>query len=127
MSIFKEASKTRLRFKTSSGMLSVEQLWDLNLTSLATIVKNLKKQLKKDNDDELSFLDEKSSPVDKTLELSFEVVKAIYIDKKSEKDAAQTEAAKKEHNQKIMALIVEKQEEGMKGKSIEELQSMLQD
>lgn len=127
MEVFKTASKEKLRFETSKGNLSVEQLWDLNLTTLANIVRNFKKQLKKDNDDELSFLDEKATPTDKTLELKFEVVKAIYIDKKEDRDAAQTEAAKKEHNQKIMALIAEKQEEGLKGKSIEDLTAMLQD
>lgn len=127
MNNFKTATREKLRFQTSKGPLSVEQLWDLKLTPLATIVKNLKKELKKDNDDELSFLDETSSPVDKTLELKFNVVKEIYIAKKEERDSIKTAAAKKEHNEKIMALIAEKQAEGMKGKTIEELTSMLRD
>lgn len=126
MDIFKQASKERLRFETTKGSLSVEQLWDLNLTPLASIVKNLKKQLKKDNDDELSFLDEKATPVDKTLELSFEVVKAIYLDKKEERNAEQNEAAKRVHNAKIDALIAQKKDESLSNKTVEELEALRQ-
>jgi hypothetical protein len=127
MSNFKQATRERLRFDTSKGLLSTEQLWDLNLTSLATVVRSLKKQLKKDNDDELSFLDEGSAPVDKTNELKFNVVKEVYIAKKEEMEAIRNEATKRENNQKILQLIAEKQEGDLRGKSIEELTAMLQD
>jgi hypothetical protein len=127
MSNFKQATRERLRFETSKGLLSTEQLWDLNLTSLATIVRSLKKQLKKDNDDELSFLDDTSNPVDKTLELKFNVVKEVYIAKKEEMESIRNEASKKEHNQKILELIAEKQEGDLRGKSIEELTAMLKE
>lgn len=125
MDNFKKASKVRLRFNTSKGLLSVEQLWDLKLTPLASIVRSLKKQLKKDNDDELAFLDEKATPVDETLKLSFDVAKEVYIAKKAERDAVATEAEKKAHNQKILGLIADKQEEGMKGKTVDELTALL--
>lgn len=127
MSIFKKASKERLRFETRQGSLSTEQLWDLKLTPLATIVRNLKKQLTKSNDDELSFLDEAATPVDSTLQLKFDIVKAVYLDKKEERDAEKNEAAKKEHNQKILALIAQKQDENLGSKSVEELTAMLQE
>lgn len=127
MSNFKQATKERLRFETSKGLLSTEQLWDLNLTTLATIVRSLKKQLKKDNDDELSFLDDTSTPVDKTLELKFNVVKEVYISKKEEMESIRDESIKKEHNQKILELIAEKQEGDLRGKSIEELTALLKD
>ena|SRR5690606_19610854 len=127
MSNFKQATRERLRFETSKGLLSTEQLWDLNLTSLATVVRSLKKQLKKDNDDELSFLDEGSTPVDKTIELKFNVVKEVYIAKKEEMDTIRNEATKRENNQKILQLIAEKQEGDLRGKSIEELTAMLQE
>lgn len=127
MSNFKQATRERLRFETSKGLLSTEQLWDLNLTSLATIVRSLKKQLKRDNDDELSFLDDTSNPVDKTLELKFNVAKEVYIAKKEEMESIRNEASKKEHNQKILELIAEKQEGDLRGKSIEELTAMLKE
>ena len=127
MSIFKQAAKEKLRFSTRQGMLSAEQLYELKLTPLANIVRSLKKELKKDNDDDLSFLDEGSTPVDATLQLKFEIAKAIYLDKKEERDAAKNAAEKKAHNEKIMELIAKKQDEDLGSKSVDELKAMLQD
>lgn len=125
MNNFLEATRTRLRVQTQSGALSVEQLWDLTPTKLATIVRNLKKQLKKDDDDELSFLDE-TKVMDKETQLAFDVVKEIYLVKKEEADKIKTEAERKANNEKIMALIHQKQEQALGEKSIEELKAMLQ-
>lgn len=126
MSDFKQATKEKLRFDTSKGLLSTEQLWDLSLNSIAIIVRSLKKQLKKDNDDDLSFLDEGSTPVDRTLELKFNVVKEVYLSKKEDSDTIRDEASKKLHNQKILELIFEKKEGDLRTKSVEELEAMLQ-
>lgn len=124
MSIFQEASKVKLRFNTKKGMLSVEQLWDLSLTALTTIIRNLKKELKKNSDDDLSFLDE-TVTVDKTVTLRFEVAKAIYLTKKAEKDAAIDAIEKKQHNQRVMELIQRKKEEKLSEMSIEELEKLI--
>lgn len=126
MSIFGQATREKLRFNTNKGLLSVEQLWDLKLTPLATIVRNLKKQLNKDNDDELSFLDDTATPVDTTMQLRFDIAKAIYLVKKEEKDLEKNAAAKKAHNEKILSLIAKKQDEDLEEKSVEELKEMLQ-
>ena len=126
MSDFKQATKEKLRFDNSKGLLSTEQLWDLSLNSIAIIVRSLKKQLKKDNDDDLSFLDEGSTPVDRTLELKFNVVKEVYLSKKEDSDTIRDEASKKLHNQKILELIFEKKEGDLRTKSVEELEAMLQ-
>ena len=119
--MYKEASKLKLRFQTTKGSLSVEQLWEVSMTAIATIVRNLKKELKKDNDDDLSFLDEGPSTVDKVAQLRFDVAKDVYLTKRAEKDAADVAAETKAHNQKILELIKEKQEDQLKGKSIAEI------
>jgi len=119
-----EASRMKLRVNTKQGQLSVEQLWDLNLSTLSTIIKNTKKILKEENDDDLSFLDE-TKKVDLETQLTFDIVKEIYLTKKREIDAEKNAASIKEHNEKIMQLIYEKQQGELKDKSIEELQSML--
>ncbi len=46
MNIFENASKTKVRFETSKGEVSVEELWDLSLTSLDSIAKVISKELK---------------------------------------------------------------------------------
>jgi len=125
MSNFKKASKEKLRFVTSKGIISVEQLWDLSMTKLSTIIRNLKKEMNKDNDDELSFLDDTSTPVDKTIELRYNVAKEVYMELKAERDAIKTERAVKEHNEKIMELIAKKQDEDLGSKSVDELKAML--
>jgi hypothetical protein len=124
MSIFKEASRTKLRVNTSVGQLSVEQLWDLSLNKLSAIIKNVNKELKKDDDNELTFLDE-TKTVDRVQQLTFDVLKEIYTTKKAEQDAAKEAASRKEFNEKINALIAKKQESKLESLSEEDLQALL--
>jgi phage FluMu protein gp41 len=119
-----DASRLKLRVHTSQGPLSVEQLWDLSLSKLSAIIKNVKKTLKDENDDELSFLDE-TKKVDFEAQLTFDIVKEIYLTKKKEIDAEKNAASIKEHNQKIMQLIHEKEEGALKDKSIDELKLLI--
>lgn len=125
MNNFLEATRTKLRVSTSNGNLSVEQLWDLSLPKLSTIIKNVKKNLQgHENDDDLAFLDE-TKVVDKETQLTFDILKEIYITKRNEAKAAKERADNKAHNEKIMALIHQKQEAKLGEMSIEELQAML--
>lgn len=124
MNIYKEGSRTQLRVSTSQGLLSVEQLWDLNLNKLSTIIKSVKKLIKTDNDDDLSFLDE-TKTIDRKMELTFEVLKDIYTTKKSELDAERKSVSDKEHNEAILKLIKSKQDQELSNKSVDELMSML--
>lgn len=124
MEMYKEASKIGLRFQTAQGSLTVEQLWSLSLAKLSLAVKALKKQMKGDDDDELSFLDE-TKVVDREKQLQFEILKDIYITKKQEADAEKNAVAMKEHNQYIHSLIKTKQDQELANKSIDELKAML--
>lgn len=123
--MYKEASKLSLRFTTPKGVLSVEQLWSLNQTDLSNTIKAVKKVLKTTDDDELSFL-ESNKVVDKENQLRFDILKDVYLTKKAEAEAIRNAADIKEHNQKILTLIAQKQDEELGGKSIDELKSMLQ-
>ena len=124
MDNFKQASRLKLRFLTSVGPLSAEQLWDLSQTQLANAIKAIKKVLKKDDDDELAFL-ESTKTVDVENQLRFDILKDIYLTKKTEAEELRNAADVKAYNQKILALIAEKQEGELKGKSIAELEAML--
>lgn len=127
MDNFKQASRIGLRVLTSKGTLSVEQLWHLTQTELSTSIKNVKKQLKSSEDaDDLAFLDV-DTKVDPTLQLTFDILKDIYLTKKEEAAARTSEREKKENNQKIMALIQEKRENNLKNLSEAELLKLLQD
>lgn len=124
MDIFKRASREKLRFETSKGVLSAEQLWDLPQSGLASAIKNVKKILQKDNDDDLNFLDD-AKVVDKVNQLRFEILKDVYLTKKTEAEEARNKVAIKEHNEEILALIAEKEKSEMKEKGIDDLKKML--
>lgn len=123
--MYKKAAFIGLRVNTSRGLLSVEQLTSLGLSSLSTIIKNIKKSLSKDNDDDLSFLDE-SKIINSEDQLAFDILKDIYITKKREQEELRTEAQRKENNQKIMSIIHSKKEAQLSEMSIDELEKMLQ-
>lgn len=124
MDNFKKASYLKLRFSTTVGMLSVEQLWDLSQTQLSNAIKAVKKVLKKNDDDELSFLED-TKVVDTENQLRFDILKDVYLTKQEEATKIKNAADIKAHNQKILALIAEKQDGELKGKTIAELEGML--
>ena len=124
--LYKNASKLKLRFQTTVGTLSVEQLWDLNLSQLTSAIKSVKKILKKNDDDELSFLDEKNT-VDTENELRFAILKDIFLEKKSELEKVKTEAERKRQREKLLSLIEEKKEETLRSLDVDELEKKLAD
>ena len=130
MEIFKKASKKKLRFNTNRGVLSVEQLWDLPKDEIRQLVIKSREAVKKSsgevNDSELSFLDApvKSKATDD--ELRFEILKDIYITKRSAEEKAQKKAEAMANNKKILELIARKQDEALEKKSIKDLEKMLE-
>ncbi len=125
MEQYKLASQTRLRFNTDKGLLSVEQLWNLNQSQLSNLIKSVKKVLKRDDDDELSFLTD-TKVVDIENQLRFDIAKDVYLTKKKLAEDLREKADKKAFEQKILGLIAEKQEGSLREKSIEELQKMIE-
>ena len=79
--LFEKASKMKLRFSTTKGVLSTEDLWDLSLESLDKIAKNLYKQIKES--EEISFISEKSSE-DTLASMKLEIVKFVITFKMDE-------------------------------------------
>lgn len=121
--MFDQATRLKLRFESNKGLLSVEQLWDLPLTTLNELAKNLNRQIKEVGDDE-DFISEKSS-VDSQVQLRFDIAKHIIGVKLKERNETQTAQDRKAHNQTILALIEQKQQQELAGKSVEELQALL--
>lgn len=122
--MYKQAAKLRLRFSTTRGLLSVEQLFELSMTDIANAIKSVKKILKTTDDDELAFL-ESTKTVDVENQLRFNILKDVYLTKKEENETARVTLENKEFNQKILSIIADKEEDSLKGKSIEELKAMI--
>lgn len=120
--VFKVASRANLKVSTSKGVLTVTQLWGLSLTELDTLAIKLESEYKVSG--AKSFL-RKVAKEDEVAKLKFDIVYSILETKYKESEAASEAAGIKAHNQKIMALISEKQDEDLKGKSVEDLTLML--
>lgn len=120
--LFEKASRIKLRFKSSVGLVSVEDLWDLNLTSLDSIAKDLNKQIKAEAEESFITVKSKSNAA---LELGFEIVKHVIKVKLEEAEVKKLAAEKKARKAQIMELISQKQNEALSAKSLEELQAEL--
>lgn len=119
--LFIKATREKMRFPYK-GQATVEDLWDLSMTELDKIYKELSTLKKAAQED--SLLDTKSEE-DEELAAQIEIVKYIFTVKQEEKKAAETAKERKEQKQKIMAILASKQDEALHGKSIEELEKML--
>lgn len=127
--MFEKAARLKLRFDTSRGALSVEDLFDLPLqttrangVSLDQIAIALDKKLRETTT--VSFVDDTTTANAET-QLQFDLVKHVIGIKKAENAAAkakQDAAARKQH---LMELINKKKDEALGAKSIEELQAEL--
>jgi len=120
--MFKEASRLKLRYESSMGLLSTEQLWDLSIDQLDKLAIKLEEEWKKSG--KKSFV-EKRTKKDKIAKLKFNITLDILQTKVDERERLAEAAEIKAHNQKISSLIAEKQDEELKGKSLKELEKML--
>jgi len=121
--MFEQAIKMKLRFESSKGLLSCEQLWDLPLTdnqvSLDSMAIELNKQVK-----EKSFVHKKSHK-DEVNELRFDIVKFIINAKLKEIDDNTKAIETKAKKEQILGIIADKQEDKLKDKSISKLKAMI--
>lgn len=127
--LFAIATKNKYRFKTAAGLISVEDLWDLPLsstnpraTSLDVVARIIHKEL---NETETSFVGE-STASNTELQNKFNIVKFIIDKKKADKEAAAKRRETIEKNQRIAELIARKQDQQLENLSIEELEKLLE-
>ncbi len=118
--MFEQATRLKLRF-THKGLCSVEDLWDLSLSSLDGIFKSLNKQAKTLSEDSLLVV---KSSENKILTLKINIIKYIVEVRMKEELDKTSEAKKFEKKQAILGLIKEKQYEGLRNKSIDDLQNI---
>jgi hypothetical protein len=129
MSIFEQAVKAKLRFATSVGSLSVEDLWDLpitssNKTNLKDIAVSLQKQISATPTAALDFFDT-ATTVDPMVQLRFDIVKHIVLEKQAENKLKSEAKVKETQRVEIEGLIKLKKLEQLSDKTLEELEAML--
>jgi len=125
--MFEKASKLKLRFDTNRGKVSVEDLWDLPLTSTRiTSLDTLYKQLRKAADDleEVSLVTT-STKVTTVTNLKLDIVKHITLAKMEQVEKNKKSVETKAKNQKILRVISDLEDKELEGTSIEDLRKML--
>lgn len=129
MSMFEQASSLKIRFDTTRGQVSVEDLWDLPLTSgtgkpnLDDIAKGIHRELRNSAETE-SFVTPASSAGNDELQLKFDLVKHVIGVRIAERDKAAEAAKRRENKQRILEIVAMKEDESLRGKSLEELKAM---
>lgn len=127
MSIFEQATKLKLRFATNKGNISVEDLWDLPLTStrhmsLDALARALNREVKETQEESFVI---KAAATNSIAVLKFDIVKHVIGVRLAENEVKLKAAETKQRNARILALIGEKQDDALKGKTIEELEALL--
>lgn len=102
--LFEYASRNKLRFNMSKGVLSTEDLWDLSLESLNTLAKSLNKQLKEQSDEDF-ISNSRRTKSEMEVEYKFELVKHVIKVKLEEKKKRDEAAAKRSYISKLKSKL----------------------
>jgi hypothetical protein len=127
--IYKYAAQNKLRFPSKKGELTVEQLFELPLTSqsgfdLNTIAKGINAQLKGVSEE--SFVEDTSTdPRKKALTVSLDIVKDVIATKQAENRAAVVRQEKAAQRKKLLDAIAAKKDANMSQASLDELERQL--
>ena len=128
--MFEKASRIKLRFVTTKGGVTVEDLWDLPLISrkgnfsLDDLAKRLNKEVKENGEE--SFVVRRNT-ANTLLDLKFEIVKHIIKVRLDELEQKENAAAQRVKKQRILEIIAGKEDEELAGKSVDDLRKMVED
>lgn len=121
---FVRATRLKLRFETSRGQLSTEDLWDLSLESLDRIAVATDEKLSKLG--RQSFIKEtRETNEQKEAKLQLEILKAVIETKLEEKEASKVKAAKESQKAFLEELLLKKQQAKMEGLSEDEINAQI--
>ena len=119
--MFEIAIRSKFRFPFK-GVVSVEDLFDLNVRDLDSIFKNLNSQLKQVNEESLLQV---KTPQDQELDTKIKIVKYIFQVKQEEAEKQLQAKSLKEQKQKLMEIYASKKDEDLLKKSPEEIKAMI--
>lgn len=118
------ATKKKLRYDSTRGALTVEQLWDLPLTaangfSLDAVARTVNAELKAMSEE--SFVETSTNPRKGELESALEIVKFVIATKQAENAKVRERAERADERRKILDAIEKKNNEELSGATKEEL------
>lgn len=106
--IFEQATRQQLRFPSTKGEVTVEQLWQMPLSSrngfdLDAVAKAVNTELKAAGEE--SFVEAKSNPAKAQLTLKLDVVKHVISVKLAEKEKAEKSAETAAQRQRLLKAL----------------------
>lgn len=127
--LFIKASRKKFRFPSSKGDLTIEQLWDLPLTStngcnLDAIARSVFNSLKEIG--ESSFIETRPHPMKAELEDKLEILKFIIATKMAEAAAAETRRARAEEKRQVLEALAARKAANLATASEEDLLKKLE-
>lgn len=122
MSVFEKGTREKVRFTTSKGSITIEQAWDLSLTSLDEIARAVNSEIKASEEE--SFIGKKSTAA-AHLTLQLDILKHIIGVKMAEDEARANRRARAAKRQQLQALLLEKEAQAMNGLSLDQIRSQL--
>ena len=125
MEHFETATRLKLRFDSSKGKLTTEDLWDLPMTTGAVNLNDIAKQLHEElNKSKFSLA--KTEKKDIITEIKFDIVKHVFDTKAEELREAADDRARAEKKQLLVDAIADKEvSELIDGKSSKDLKREL--
>lgn len=126
--IFEYAVRNKIRFVSTRGELSVEQLWDVPLRSrdgfdLDTVAKTANKVLKDLTEE--SFVRTEKTTATERAEVRLEIVKHIIQAKLAEEEAAKKRATNRAEKERLLQILAEKQAGALSALTEKELQERI--
>lgn len=124
--MFEMASQFKFRYPWK-GVITTEDLWDLNQGQLDTVYKELSKELKacQEGDSLLSAKPANIFNKEQALTAKIEVVKYIFNCKQQAAELNRIEVERAARKQHILEVLAEKQENALQNMSEEDLKKML--
>ena len=120
--MYKKALRTKLRFSTTKGKLTTEDLFDLSLTDLNNLAITLDKKLSETP--RKSFISD-IAPDTQEDELRFNIVKDVITLKLVERNAAQNAKAKAAEKAQLLEILHRKKNEALETLSVAEIEAKI--
>lgn len=119
--LFEIATRAKYRY-AYKGVITTEDLWDLDVVQLNDIFKALKAEQRKSTEESLLA---QPTPQDAIVENKIAIIRHIVSSKLDEARQADSAKELRDKRQKLMAIMAEKQDAALRAKTPEELQKML--
>ena len=118
--VFEQAANVKLRFESSKGLLSTEEVWDLSLTSLDMMARAVNKRLREAEEESFIPIAHQPRVVSHDM-LRLEILKHIITTKAEQRDAARKKAEDRAKLARLKEVLAVKEDDAFKALSQDEI------